>query len=168
MLSEKTRINGTILQAYEICHRQAWFLAHSIFTSQDNELLSLGRLIDQNSYSREKHHISFGDNKIDFLQQKDGMLVVSEIKKSSRAEKASILQLAHYLYELEKEGFAASGVLLYPKEKKRTEVVLTDALRRQLDAAYAEIEKISASETPPSLTKCKYCAKCAYGEYCWS
>ena len=166
--SEKSAIGGTLLWYYSICRREVWLMARKIVPEERNEDIAIGRLIDQNSYSREKHQISFRDNKLDFLQQKDGMLVVSEIKKSSRAEKASMLQLAHYLYELEKEGFAASGVLLYPKEKKRTEVVLTDALRRQLDAAYAEIEKISASETPPSLTKCKYCAKCAYGEYCWS
>ena len=168
MLSDKAKITGMILQAYGICHRQVWFLTHSIFADQENELLSLGRIIDENSYAREKHQIKFGGNKFDFMQNKDCVLIVSEINKSSRAEKASILQLAHYLYELEKEGIASAGVLLYPTEKKRTDVILTEELKSTLDKSYAVIEKLSLSEKPPKLSPCKYCKKCAYGDYCWS
>lgn len=83
MLSEKARITGMILQAYGICHRQVWFLTHSIFADQENELLSLGRIIDENSYAREKHQVKFGGNKFDFMQNKDGVLIVSEIKRAA-------------------------------------------------------------------------------------
>lgn len=165
--AENPRINGMIIQAHGICTRQVWLLAHSIFADQTNEYLALGRLIDQNSYAREKHQVTFGDNRFDFMDDKSGTLVISEIKKSSRAEKASRLQLAHYLYELEKEGITAKGVLLYPKEKKRTEVLLSDELREELERVYADIRKISAMPVPPALQECRYCAKCAYAEYCW-
>lgn len=167
-LSEKTSIGGTLIWYYSICPREVWLMARKIIPEQKNENISLGRLVDKNSYTRDKHQISFGDNKFDFIQNRDGSIIVSEIKKSSRAEKASILQLAHYLYELEKEGYVANGVLVYPKEKKRTEVILTDVLRMELDRAYMEIERISALEQSPPLVKCRYCIKCAYGDYCWS
>ncbi len=167
MYSEPVRIGGTLLWYYAICHREVWLMARGINADQTNENLTIGRLIDQNSYAREKHQVAFGDNKFDFIDDKSGTLVISEIKKSSRAEKASRLQLAHYLYQLEKEGITAKGVLLYPKEKKRTEVFLSDELRNELERVYTEIEKISAAAVPPPPLKCKYCAKCAYAEYCW-
>ena len=136
MYSEPVRIGGTLLWYYAICHREVWLMARGINADQTNENLTIGRLIDQNSYAREKHQVAFGDNKFDFIDDKSGTLVISEIKKSSRAEKASRLQLAHYLYQLEKEGITAKGVLLYPKEKKRTEVFLSDELRNELERVY--------------------------------
>ena len=60
------------------------------------------------------------------------------------------------------------GVLLYPTEKKRTAVILTEELKRVLDQSYAVIEELALSEKPPHLVQCKYCKKCAYGDYCWS
>lgn len=167
-LSEKASIGGTLLWYYSICPREVWLMSRKIIPEQKDENVAIGRLIDKNSYVRDKHQISFGDNKFDFIQNKDGSIIVSEIKKSSRTEKASMLQLAHYLYELEKEGYTAKGVLVYPKEKKRTEVILTDELRGNLDRAYTEIERISVMEQAPPLAKCRYCAKCAYRDYCWS
>lgn len=167
MFSENANIGGTMLWYYSICHREVWLMARGIEPEQENENLLMGRLIDQNSYAREKHQIVFGDNKFDFMQGKGGTLIVAEIKKSSRAEKASALQLAHYLYELEKAGISASGVLVYPKEKKRTEIQLTDLLKAELNHAYAAIAEISRAEKPPAPVLCKFCAKCAYADYCW-
>lgn len=157
-----------ILQAFGICNRQVWFLTHGILANQDNDLLTLGRIIDQNTYSRKKHQVLLGNNKLDFMEKIDGTLIISEVKKSSTAEKASILQLAHYLYELEKEGITAKGLLLYPKEKKHTDVVLDDKIRCILDQSYEKIKRIAESQAPEELTKNKYCSQCAYSEYCWS
>ncbi len=167
MFSEVVRINGTLVQAWLICERQVWYLAHSMTADQKNEYLAFGRLIDQNSYAREKHQVNFGDSKFDFVQGEEGQLVVSEIKKSSRTEKASRLQLAHYLYSLKKEGIEARGLLLFPTEKKRVEVDLTRNLMDELETIYSAIETLTSQTVPPSLVRCKYCDKCAYGEYCW-
>jgi CRISPR-associated exonuclease Cas4 len=125
-------------------------------------------LIDQNTFAREKHQIVFGDNKFDFMQDKDGALVVSEVKKSSRAERSAALQLAHYLYALKKEGIEAKGVLHFPTEKKKADVVLTDHLIAELESIYSDILTLTSQETPPLPAWSKYCAKCAYAEYCWS
>jgi CRISPR-associated exonuclease Cas4 len=167
-LSESPRINGSVIQAWAICHVQVWYLTHSIYGDSNNDYLALGRLIDQNTFAREKHQIAFGDNKFDFMQDKDGTLVVSEVKKSSRAERSAMLQLAHYLYALKKEGIEAKGVLHFPTEKKRVDVILTDNLISELESIYAAILALTSNDTPPPAVWSKYCPKCAYAEYCWS
>ncbi len=49
-----------------------------------------------------------------------------KLKKSSKFEEASKIQLLYYLRELEKAGInAKGGVLLYPEERKRIDVELT-------------------------------------------
>ena len=167
MFSEPVNVNGHLVQAFEICERQAWLLGHSVSADQSNDYLALGRLIDQNSYARERHQVAFGDNRFDFVQDADGDLVVCEVKKSSRAERSARLQLAHYLYDLRKAGIEARGVLMFPTEKKRVEVVLTDELMAELDATYDEIGALVRRDAPPAAASCKYCGKCAYAEYCW-
>jgi CRISPR-associated exonuclease Cas4 len=143
-------------------------MSRSVAPKPDDDYLALGRLIDQNTFIREKHQITFGDNKFDFMQDKDGALVVSEVKKSSRTEKSAMLQLAHYLYALRKEGIEAKGVLHFPTEKKRTDVTLTDDLISELESMYSAIVMLTSQEIPPLAEWSKYCTKCAYAEYCWS
>jgi len=138
-----------------------------VSAEQSNDFLALGRLIDRNSYARERHQVAFGDNKFDFVQGADGELVVCEVKKSSRAERSARLQLAHYLYDIRKAGIEARGILMFPTEKKRVEVVLTDELAAELDSIYAGIEELVRKDAPPAAESCKYCRKCAYAEYCW-
>ena len=169
MFSETMRMNGHLIQSFLICPRQTWLLSRAVTQDQDNESLSLGRLLDQNSYSRERHQLTFGDNKFDFMQSgDDGRLVVCEVKKSSRAEGSARLQLAHYLYDLRKAGIEAKGLLMFPTEKKRVEVELTDELMAELDDIYAKIEGLTERELPPPAEMGKYCKKCAYADYCWS
>ncbi|NLL37349.1 MAG: CRISPR-associated protein Cas4 [Fretibacterium sp.] len=165
--SESARIGGTLVWYWAICRRQVWLMARGIDPNPSDEYLAMGRLIDRNSYARERHQTPFGDNKFDFIKADDGQTVVCEVKKSSRAEKASRLQLAHYLYELKKAGFLAKGLLLFPTEKKRVPVELTEELQAELDSLYAEIYALTEQAEVPLAERCKYCGKCAYGEYCW-
>jgi CRISPR-associated exonuclease Cas4 len=90
------------------------------------------------------------------------------VKKSSRSEKASTLQLAHYLYALKKEGIEARGELHFPTEKKKCDLELTDALIAELESIYSDIENLASRETPPRAEWSKCCPQCAYSEYCWT
>ena len=56
---------------------------------------------------------------------------------------------------------------MFPTEKKRIEVLLTDELASELDSVYAGIEELVRKDAPPAAESCKYCRKCAYAEYCW-
>ena len=165
--SEKARIGGTLVWYWSICARQVWLMARGVEPEPKDESLALGRLVDQNSYARERHQVAFGDNKFDFVQGTDGELVICEVKKSSRAERSARLQLAHYLYDLQKAGIEARGVLMFPTEKKRVEVELTDETIAELDSLYAEIDALVRKASPPAAEFCRYCSKCAYAEYCW-
>ena len=83
MFSEPVKINGYLVQAFSICRRQVWLLARGVSAEQSHEFLALGRLIDRNSYARERHQVAFGDNRFDFVQDADGEMVVCEVKKST-------------------------------------------------------------------------------------
>lgn len=167
MFSENARIGGTLIWYWSICHRQVWLMARGIEPDPSNEHMVLGRLIDENSYTRERHQVAFGDNKFDFIQSEGNRVIVCEVKKSSRAEASARLQLAHYLYELEKMGIEANGVLMFPKEKKRVSIELTMETKNELDGIYKEIKTLTELGNPPPAKSGKYCPKCSYAEYCW-
>ena len=168
MFSEPLSMKGHLIQAFLICRRQTWLLSRSVSPDQDNDALALGRLLDRDSYARERHQVIFGSNRFDFIQQDDGGLVVCEVKKSSRAEASARMQLAHYLYDMQKDGVEARGLLMFPTEKKREEVELTQELKDQLDAIYEGIREVTRQDAPPPAAMCRYCRKCAWSEYCWA
>lgn len=65
---------------------------------QESELVTMGKLIDEHRYSREKKHIMIDEKiNIDFLQN---WSIIHEIKKSDKLEEASIWQIRYYIYVL--------------------------------------------------------------------
>jgi len=106
--------------------------------------------------------------KFDIVRNEDGKILICEIKKSSRFELPSRMQLAYYLYKLKKRGLEASGELLFPKEKKKVVVELDEKTERELENAMSEMREIISREKPPEAERVKFCAKCAYAEFCWA
>ena len=53
------RVTGSLVQAYTVCPRQAWLASRKICPDEDNVYLALGRLIDQQSYEREKKRFAW-------------------------------------------------------------------------------------------------------------
>ena len=162
------KITGSLIQAYYICKKQAWYITRNLNSNQDNQLLEIGRIIAEESYRREIKEIAFGSVKIDLIRKRDGEFFVSEVKKSSRFLKPAEMQLAFYLKELKKRGILAKGELLIPKEKKRFEVELTDEIEKELESAIADIKRIILLDKPPEVIKNKFCEKCSYFEFCFS
>ncbi|HHV81766.1 TPA: CRISPR-associated protein Cas4 [bacterium] len=163
-----TGITGTLVQSYSICRRQCWFMSRQILPDQDHPFLEIGRLIDNDSYERDRKKIELEDIVIDLIKIKEDNVVIGEVKKSSRAEESAKIQLAYYLYRLKEAGVIANGVLLFPKEKKRIQVELTPDLETELLKIINEIEITIKSDSPPPSKKIKYCTNCAYREFCWS
>ena len=162
------KINGSILQACIICQRQAWLLAHQITPDQQDMFLEIGRLINNESFKREKHEVSFDGFKIDLLHSSKGEYIVGEIKKSSKAIEKARVQIGFYLLMLNRKGVKVKGELLFPKEKKRIKVILDERLKKDvIDAINISKEVINMSK-PPKASKISYCKKCAYCEFCWS
>ena len=161
-------MNGTLIWYYYICRREVWLISHGLNADQENENMDIGRFIHENSYARSKKEIDFGNIKIDVVDNKEGNIVIQEIKKSSRYEKSARMQLLYYNYELKKSGLEAKGALLFPEEKKRGYIASDEILENELYAAIKDIFKIINMEKPPCAEKCKYCKMCSYAELCWA
>jgi len=142
-------------------------MAHQLDPYHDNPFLELGRFLQEQSYIREKKSLRLENIEIDLIKRRDGDVVVGEIKKSSRFQKSATMQLAFYLQLLEEYGLHLRGELLFPKEKKRIAVELTDNIKSELRYASEEIKKICSTETPPAERWIPYCKNCAYREFCW-
>jgi len=167
-LSEGFRVNGTLIDCYYICKRQMWLMSRNIVADQDNPFIELGRFINESTYKRDRKQIHLENVIIDITRLDDEKIIVGEIKKSSRAIDAARMQLCYYLYVLRDYGIEAEGELLFPKEKKREKVILTDETIREIEGTTKEIRDIVSRELPPPAVRIGYCTNCGYREFCWS
>ncbi|GAF26198.1 RecB family exonuclease [Moorella thermoacetica Y72] len=161
-------VNGTLIWYYTICHRQVWLMAHHLTPDQQDENVVLGRFIHENSYKRDRHELLIGDIKIDLVRGTGGKTLVGEIKKSSRSEQSARLQLKYYLYILRKYGLDINGVLFFPEEKRKEEIVLDEGGVKEVETAIAGIKRIISLPVPDPPVKVHWCHSCAYAEFCWA
>lgn len=168
-VAEEATVVGSLVQAYSICPRQAWLMGRQITPDEDNVYLQLGRLIQSQSYSRERKELRFEHMVLDVIRREDKTFVVAEVKKSSRASEAARLQLGFYLYELKRMGIEAEGELLFPEERYRETVVLDENLEREIEEIKKKIQDLLHQPFPPRLEeRGRFCGKCAYNEFCWA
>jgi CRISPR-associated exonuclease Cas4 len=161
-------ITGTLIWYYYICKREVWLMAHQLEPDEDNPLIELGRFISETTYKRDKKQIHLEGITIDLAKLDDEKLIIGEVKKSSRFSDSARMQLCYYLYVLRDYGIEAEGELLFPKEKKREKVTLTDETAKEIEGVIEEIKKIALQELPPKAVKIGYCTNCGYREFCWS
>lgn len=141
---------------------------------QGNPFIEIGRLISEETYSRNRKEISIqtpeqsGGMVIDLVKTEGAEVVVAEVKKSSRFEKSARMQLAYYLMRLKMLGIEARGELLFPKERKKVIVELTEDIKEELKKAIDEIKRIIEQDRAPEPKLIKFCKKCGYQELCWA
>ena len=159
-------ISGMMFYYYFVCKRKLWFFANEIQMESENEDVIIGKLIDENSYSRELKHVLIDNTvNIDFIKE---WKILHEVKKQKSVEEAGIWQLKYYIYFLRKRGInIEKGILDYPKVKKREEIFLTEEDEKRIEEVLLEIREIVNLKLPPKLEKLKICKKCAYFEYCY-
>lgn len=159
-------ISGTMFYYYFVCKRKLWFFANEIQLESENEDVIIGKLIDENSYSRELKHVLIDNTvNIDFIKE---WKILHEVKKQKSVEEAGIWQLKYYIYFLRQRGIKIEkGVLDYPKLKKREEIFLSKEDEERIKNILIEIREIINLKQPPKLEKLKICKKCAYFEYCY-
>ena len=159
-------ISGMMFYYYFVCKRKLWFFANEIQMESENEDVIIGKLIDENSYSRELKHVLIDNTvNIDFIKE---WKILHEVKKQKSVEEAGIWQLKYYIYFLRKRGInIEKGILDYPKLKKREEIFLTEEDEKRIESILSEIREIINLKVPPKLEKLKICRKCAYFEYCY-
>jgi len=162
-------ITGTVLLSSTVCEREAWLIAHQIEPDQYNPFIEIGRLIHTESYKNNRiREISLPGIKIDMIYEQGEMVVVGEIKKSSKFLKGARVQLLYYLSEIKKRGVQAVGKILIPKEKKQITVVLDEQSSTELNEAIKKAEEIISLPKPPQRRRSSFCSKCGYQEFCWS
>lgn len=161
-------VTGTLIWYYYICKREVWLMFHQIAPDEHDTNIEIGRFLHENTYKRNKKEIQFGHVKFDVFMRDGDKVIIGETKKSSKFQTASKYQLLYYLSLLENMGINAQGMLLYPEEKKRVDVVLDDQSRGELKNTISEIQKIIAQEQAPPVEKNKLCRNCGYREYCYA
>lgn len=164
---KETRVTGTIVNSFINCPREAWLQAHKLIPFQDEELLEIGRLISESTYARDVKKIVLDNIEIDLINSKEGNVLIGEVKKSSKSEDSARFQLLFYMYELKKRGINANGVLLFPKEKKRIYVQLSEEDEKLLNELISSIIDTINKPYPPEGNH-KRCGPCAYREFCLS
>lgn len=158
----------TLIWYYYICKREVWLLSRQLEPYQSNPFIEIGKLISEESYKRQLKEIHLENMVIDLLKTEGKDVVVAEVKKSSKYEKAAKMQLAYYLLRLKAMGIEAKGELLFPLEKKRITVELTPEIEEELKEVQDKIKQIILNETAPFPKKIKFCNKCGYQQLCWA
>ena len=53
------QITGIMIYYYFVCQRKLWYFVNHINMEQNSELVSIGKILDENSYKNEKKSILF-------------------------------------------------------------------------------------------------------------
>ncbi len=151
---------------YFVCKKKLWYFSNDLNMEFNSELVGVGKLIDETSYSREKKNILIDETiSIDFLKD---WKIVHEVKKSRKIDEAAKWQLKYYMWVLKNKGVdIEKGILDYPLLRKREEIILNEQEELELKLVIEDIEKIISSKLPPDITKTGICKKCAYYELCY-
>jgi CRISPR-associated exonuclease Cas4 len=162
---QNLQYTGTQINYYFVCKRKLWLFTKDIRFENENEYVQIGRLIDENTYKRNKKQIEIGKIKIDFMDNKG---VIHEVKKSNKIEKAHIYQVKYYILTIKEMGVEnVTGEIDYPKLKKRQVVVWETGDETIFNNIFLDIQKILDKIIPPAVIKKNFCSKCAYYEFCF-
>lgn len=159
------KITGIMVYYYFVCKRKLWLFHNDISMESENELVQIGKYLDENSYCTERKHIMIlGEINLDFVE-KSGM--IHEIKKSRRIEEASIWQVKYYLYYLKKHGLSGIQAKIdYPLLKQTVMIKLSEEDEQIMERVLEDIQNIVKKEDVPSYHQSKICDKCAFFDLC--
>ena len=159
-------ITGMMVYYYFICHRKLWYFVNQICMEQNSELVSIGKVLDEATYVKERKGILI-DNTINIDFIKNGAEIY-EIKKSKSIEEAGIWQVKFYMYYLEKRGVKnILAKINYPLLKQVKTIELNNEDRSKLDKIEKEIEYIVTQDKVPKCIDKKFCKKCSYFDLCY-
>jgi CRISPR-associated exonuclease Cas4 len=163
------QLSGTYINYYLICKRKLWFFANGIQMEHTSDLVYEGKLIHENSYPQrvgQYEELEIDGCKIDFYDVKNK--IVHEIKKSDKMEIAHQWQVKYYIYTLERNGIdGVTGILEYPVLRHKSQIILTDDDRTEIQKIETEIEIIASSDNCPPVLDNKICRNCSYYEFCY-
>ena len=159
-------VTGIMIYYYFICYRRLWYFANQINMEQNSELVEIGKIIDETTYTKEKKQILI-DNiiNIDFIRNG---AVLHEVKKTKSIEDAGIWQIKYYMYYLENKGVKnIQAKIDFPLLRESKEIILEDEDRKILDNVIKNIKEIVEMDKPPKTINSKICTKCSYYDLCY-
>lgn len=159
-------ITGTMIYYCFVCKRKLWYFLHDIKMEVFSEEVSLGKLLDENSYVREDKQISIdGVISIDFIRERK---ILHEVKKSKKIEEANVWQLKYYLYYLQERGVdELEGRLDYPLLRQGLSIKLDEGDIEKIQQIVCEIEALAVLEEVPCKINSKICKQCAFHDFCY-
>ena len=159
-------ITGMMIYYYFVCTRKLWYFCNEISMEQNSELVSIGKIIDETSYKRERKSILIDDTiNIDFI---NNGAVLHEVKKTKSIEEAGVWQTKYYMYYLESKGVEKMGAEIdYPLLRETKEICLEEGDREILENIIKNIEEIISKDKPPKIQEDKKCKKCEYFDLCY-
>jgi CRISPR-associated exonuclease Cas4 len=164
------QLTATHINYYQVCKRKLWLFANEVRMEHTSDTVAEGKLIHETVYPQRAERyreIQIDGCKIDFYDPYNK--VVHEIKKSDKVEQAHVAQVKYYLYVLDRNGIeGATGILEYPKLRKRDEVLLEDEDKAEIRRWEQDIEKIVNSPVCPPLLNKPICKQCSYFDFCYS
>lgn len=157
---------GLMVYYYFICERKLWYFANEINMEQNSELVSIGKILDESTYTRENKNILI-DNTINIDFIKNGA-VLHEVKKTKAIEEAGIWQVKYYMYYLENKGVKnVEAKIDFPLLRETKEIILEPEDRNVLENVMKNIKEIANKGKPPKPIEQKMCKKCAYYDLCY-
>lgn len=159
-------ITGMMIYYYFVCIKKLWYFANELEMEQNSELVSMGKILDETSYEKEKKNILIdGTINIDFVKTS---AILHEVKKTKAIEEAGIWQIKYYMFYLENKGVKdIIGEIDYPLLRERKEIVLEEEDRQRLNKVIEDIKKIVKQDKPPKINADKKCKKCSYFDLCY-
>lgn len=89
---KKSKITGIMVQYYVLCKRELWFYINQVNMNYDNDDISIGKAIHENSYKRKKKEYRIDNIVFDFIET-NNELTIFEVKKSSKITLGAKYQL---------------------------------------------------------------------------
>ena len=160
------QITGIMIYYYFVCKRKLWYFTNNINMEQNSELVEIGKILDETSYTREDKSILIDNTiNIDFIK---GECILHEIKKTKSIEEAGIWQVKYYMYYLQKRGVKnITAKIDFPLLKETKEIFLENSDIIELDKIVKNIENIVTKDRPPEIIEDKICKKCSYYDLCY-
>jgi CRISPR-associated exonuclease Cas4 len=163
-IDEPFRVTGVQMQYYHVCKRELWFASRHLEIDRENPTVVRGTRVDDTAYEEERENLHLGMVSLDLLQ--DGRVI--EVKPSSILTEPARMQLAYYLWYLDRvHGVEKDGVLAHPRERKRESVELTPERREGVETAIRGIHGVVTRDSPPPAEEKPFCDSCAYHDFCW-
>ena len=170
MLPQDVIFTGTQINYYFVCKTKLWFFSHFIAMESKSDVVKIGKIIHETSYVRKSDREVIIDDRIgiDFIER-NGRIIIHEVKKSNRLEKAHRYQLYYYMYYLKRvKGIDnVAGELNYPKMRKKVHLSLNEDIEMELEKIMEDINRIVSLPHPPPPERKTICRKCSYYDLCW-